>query len=471
MDRVKSILSCGSFGAVIVMRNNSPNKTYKNKYSIYSIMEIVSKMDNLSYNGIETGERESVGIDVANVAEESMENMLYEQTGENIANCSLEEFQKKYMCGNSPVVSRMNTPYGSRNGSRNGSRHGSDSEDNEESVRRMITLRKPATENMSLVLIENGTSNDVVSRPKYEKLTITDVEKSLSKYYDSGDNSSHELDLLTTWLTGLISLLKYSKNLNTVKMWMYMIFSASISTSIAFIVPFTYHDQFWNLVYICGSSALNVIIAIVVLWSKFEYDARTFEIVVSQYKHAYNILEPSLIDEHGREMSMETIRHNMELQITGINTHFPFIIPYEVSCMYPLLSHTNIFDVIKKIELYRKNLMVKFRDIKNEIRLIIYKWTLSGVVDYIVSSEEIKLTSKQLKEKKRFLYLLRAKEETKNELLGMRNIYSQLANLFVDEIKYANTHKFMYTLSTLVYKKPTTEITNQVLKDYLRLIQ
>jgi hypothetical protein len=402
---------------------------------------------------------------------------LDNQNGEHIANCSLEEFQKRYMCGNSPVVSRMNTPYGSRHGSRNGSRNGSrrgshngsDSEDNEESIRRMITLHQPATENMSLVLAERPSNEASSYPPKYEKLTIADVEKSLSKYYDVGDNSSHELDLLTTWLVGLISLLKYSKNLKTVKLWVSLLFSASISTSIAFIVPFTYHDQFWNLVYICGSSALNVIIVVMVLWSKLEYEARTFEIVSSQYQLIRNILDPVMMDENGRNMEM--IRHDMEIQITGINTHFPYVIPYEVSNMYPLLSHTNIFDLIKKIELYRKNLIVKFRDIKNEIRYIIYKWSVSGIMDYVVSSEETKLTNRQLKEKKRFLYLLQAKEETKNELLGMRNTYSQLANLFVDEMKYANSHKFLYTLSTLVCKKTTPEITNPVLKDYLRLIQ
>lgn len=405
------------------------------------------------------------------------------QNGEHIANCSLEEFQEKYMCENSPMISYANTPYGSRrgsrNGSRNGSRHGSrnnsDSEDNEDSIRRIISLTQSASKNDTLTTLakkDNTELNQLIphsSRPKYEKLTIADVEKSLSKYYGVGDNSSHELDLLDTWLVGIISLLNYSKNLKIVKLWIAMLFSASISSSIAFIVPFTYHDQFWNLVYICGSSALNVIITIILLWSRFDYHVRTFETVISQYQLVRNILDPAVVGEN--ERNMVAVRGEMELQINSINTQFAFVIPSEVSNMYPLLSHTNIFDVIKKIELYRKNLIIKFRDIKNEIRYIIYKWSMNGNLDYIVSCEESKLTNKELKEKKRFLFLLKAKEETKNELLQMRNVNSQLNNLFVEEIKYAGSHKFLYTLSTFVYKKPTPDITIPVLKDYLRLIQ
>lgn len=436
-----------------------------------------SKLPNT--NTAEWGIQESHTIHVNEVVASEMPDCY---TGEYVANCSLEEFQQKYMCGNSPVMSYINTPNGSRLASRAGSRNNSDSEDNEESIKRIMSLAKSKSKSDYVPLLSLPTPpqqkdapsiDDAISysvgRPKFEKLTYADVEKSLSKYYNVGDNSSGELDLLTTWISGLIAILKYSQNLNLAKLWAIMLFSASISTSISFIVPFTHHDQFWNLVYICGSSALNAIMAIIILWSKFDYHAKSFETVVTQYDYVRTMLDPATIGANDQNMMI--VRGEMELQVTSIQSRFPHMIPAEVANMYPLLSHTNIFVVIKKIELYRKNLIIKLKDIKNEIRYIIYKWSLHGMVENIASGDDAKLTNKQLKERRRFMYLLQAKEETKDELKQMRNTYSQLNDLFIEEMKYANSHKIFYTLSSFIYKKPSTETTNPVLKDYLRLIQ
>jgi len=390
-------------------------------------------------------------------------------TGEYVANCSLEEFQQKYMCGNSPIISYANSPNGSRIGSRIGSRVGSrnnsDSEDNEEPIRRIMSIPQNRADTHS---VDDAMSCNA-ARPKFEKLTYADVEKSLSKYYNVGDNSSGELNLLTTWICGLITILKYSQNLALVKLWTIMLFSASISTSIAFIVPFTHHDQFWNLVYICGSSALNAIIAIVILWSKFGYNIKNYEIVGMQYELVSTMLDPATVGPN--DQNMLAVRGEMEIQVGNIQAHFPYSIPSEVANMYPLLSQTNIFVFIKKVELYRKNLVNKLKDIKNEIRYIVYKWTVRGTVEHIASGDETHLTNKQMKERRRYMYLLQAKEDTKEELKQMRNTYSELNNSFMVEMKYAASHKIFYTLASFIYKKPVIETKNPVLKDYLRLIQ
>lgn len=400
---------------------------------------------------------------------------------EHYANCSIEEFQQKYMLQNSPIMSRANSPHGSHRGSRNNSCNNSDSEDLNTPVGKMLTTHPKYVYDHNYEIVTEIHEDAMVphlhekhhhhhhERNKYEKLTLADVEKSLSKYYVVGDNYSDELDLLITWLTGNISMLEYSGKLKLVKLWLMVIFSASISASIAFIVPFTHHDQFWNLVYICGSSALNVIVVIVLLWSRYGYHIKSFETAVSQYQLVRNMLDPSVIGENGKNMAQ--IRDKMETQIGNIHSQFSYVVPSEVSNMYPVLSYTNIFDLIKKIVLYRKNLVIKLRDIKNEIRYIIYKWSMNGSTNFVVSADESKLTNRELKEKKRYLFLLAAKEDTRKEILLMRNTYMQFNNLLIEEIKYAKSHKLFYTLSTFVYKKPTPEVTVPVLKDYLRLIQ
>jgi hypothetical protein len=134
------------------------------------------------------------------------------------------------------------------------------------------------------------------------------------------------------------------------------------------------------------------------------------------------------------------------------------LVPDEVKRIFPIIYHTNVFRFIKKMEVYRKNLIVRLKDIKNEIRYILYKW----------NTTEASETQKN-REKHRLLYLMDLKEKTKAELIEYKNTYNQIDELFMREIKHASeyTQSFMRR-----WRKPPHQFEklNPAIRDYIHLI-
>jgi hypothetical protein len=97
-------------------------------------------------------------------------------------------------------------------------------------------------------------------------------------------------------------------------------------------------------------------------------------------------------------------------------------IPWECQYLFPILSNINLFTFIKRIEIYKKNLIMKFKDIKNEIRYIQYKWG----------------DSMSQREKSRFHFLCSIKEKIKTEILHYKKAYSEMENFITKEIHISN---------------------------------
>jgi hypothetical protein len=146
------------------------------------------------------------------------------------------------------------------------------------------------------------------------------------------------------------------------------------------------------------------------------------------------------------------------------------LIPEQAVKLFPLIYRTNIMQFIKKTELYRKNLIIRFRDIKNEIHYILYKWNLDGDELDNIDTTYTSKTPQQEREKNRILYLMTLKEKTKRDLMQCKYIYKQIDELFKKEIRYAETHQSCFGCSSVF--KPDYELSklNPVVSDYLRLI-
>jgi hypothetical protein len=133
------------------------------------------------------------------------------------------------------------------------------------------------------------------------------------------------------------------------------------------------------------------------------------------------------------------------------------IVPEEIKHVFPIIYHTNIFRVIHKMELYRKNLISKFKDVKNEMRYIMHKWT----------TEESADSMQRIKEKRRLLYLMELKEQTKDELIEYKNTYNQIDELFLREMKYSESRPF-FTIWKMPPKHDINTL-NPAIRDYLHL--
>jgi hypothetical protein len=124
-----------------------------------------------------------------------------------------------------------------------------------------------------------------------------------------------------------------------------------------------------------------------------------------------------------------------EKKMGEIKSSSNILLPEEMKHLFPVICHINIFTFIKKIETYKKNLIINFRDVKNEIRYIQYN------LDNCPPERDM------TREKKRLVLLYDVKEKIKNELIEYKNAYGYLDDIFTREIKNAEKKRFFWFTS------------------------
>jgi hypothetical protein len=145
-------------------------------------------------------------------------------------------------------------------------------------------------------------------------------------------------------------------------------------------------------------------------------------------------------------------------------------IPTEITALFPIICHINIFSFINKMEMHKIELIHKFRSIKTEIRYILRK---------LYNHEANPLLSTVYFDKTRYtnrinrLYTI--KHEIKLELNNYRYVYEHLDILFTREIKIAERKMNKWGVFYLCFWRiATTEINlyelNPVLDKYIQSI-
>ena len=155
-------------------------------------------------------------------------------------------------------------------------------------------------------------------------------------------------------------------------------------------------------------------------------------------------------------MALSKIKE-FETHMNDIKDSTPVLIPAYVRQMYPAISYINIFLFIKKMEIYKKNLIIKFKDIKNEINYILYKWAIHPLDETTHTTEKLRLD-----------YLYKAKDKIKDELIQYKYAYNYIDDIFTLEIKQAESNKLLWFLYRPV--KPTFEKCNPVIDKYLKFL-
>lgn len=300
---------------------------------------------------------------------------------------------------------------------------------------------------------------------KYKKFTYEDIEKSLSQYYDKNEKNFTETDLLITYLTGMRSIYAISKTITQLKSYSVSMSTISITICLAVIAPII-KEMFWGAYLISAGNAFATILIFLSRYLKFDSNSAQYAFMAKQF----NKLEIRVEHENSLENPSSQKMRDIETTMMEMNEYIQELIPEEAVQLFPLIYRTNIMKFIKKTELYRKNLIIRFRDIKNEIHYILYKWNSVGEdIDKIDTKFQAK-NPQQEREKNRILYLMNLKEKTKKELMQFKNIYIQINDLFKKEIRYAETHQSCFGCSGVF--KPDYEVDklHPIVHDYLKLV-
>jgi len=405
---------------------------------------------------------DSNNIELGQIQEE---NNLIDYTNThftNIANNDLHKIRNELNYTNDFCLNYIQTNFTrcdspvtiSYHGSRNGSTSNSDIEDDtppsNPSLSKQISLEDISQ--FKDLFQQNTSHKSKTNKPtqkrysKFKQLAFHDVEKTLDKYYDMElDNKfSSELDILTTFMKGQKNLYIQSNYLSQWRFNCLMIPSLLITASITILSPAFPCDSIHSWLI----SGLNAVIALLIsIMNYFKLESSTQ--LYLQLANHYDKLETSLEMANSKLLLMDTDTEKRSLvlneiqiieqkikEMKEVNNIF---IPAEIKNIFPIICHVNIFSFIKKLENHRHILILKFEDIKNEIRFILHKWNkdenefIQTIPHHILQQKN----TEKLREQKRLTYLYEVKEKLKAELNEYRSAYSNMDDIFTHEIKHA----------------------------------
>jgi hypothetical protein len=278
------------------------------------------------------------------------------------------------------------------------------------------------------------SSNEELPKKQNRKLSFRDVEKNLDQYYDSDTHNkySSEIDILTTYVKGQKNLYIHSKYYTQWRLNCLMVPALVFSAAITIIAPFI-ECRIWSGGVISALNALVALLLSLINYLKLESSVEMYLQMANHYDKLETSLEMAnskLIflerTEEKRQLVLHKIK-DVEKKITDMKESNSLLIPEEIKQLFPIICHINIFLFIKKMEVYKKGLLLTFCDIKNEIRNI-----------NIDTGDAVT----QEKKKTRLLYLYEMKTKIKKDIIEYRTAYSDIDDIFSSEISLAESRKY-----------------------------
>jgi len=292
---------------------------------------------------------------------------------------------------------------------------------------------------------DNDSGDENNNNARYNQLAFYDIEKTLDRYYDDSEMNkySNEIDILTTYMKGQKNIYTHAKYLTQNKLDYLKFPSLFFAALITIIAPFISCSPGGAIFISIANGIIGLCISIM-NYLRFESPVAMYLQMANHYDKLETSLELTnsklLFMENDNDKKMLVLNkiRDIEKRMNEIKETNQYLIPEEIKFIFPVICNINIFSFIKKIERYKKNLILKFKDIKNEIRYILHKWKQQNIhIDNIQETDNLN----NVKEKNRFLFLYEMKDKLKTEILEFRNTYNLIDDIFTKEIHTAETKK------------------------------
>jgi hypothetical protein len=307
----------------------------------------------------------------------------------------------------------------------------------------------------------NSSHNSI--KNTYQKLTFEEVEHSLQKHYKQNHLFS-EMDIIITYIKGQKHIYTQSFYITRQKVHL-LVFPCLFITSAIMVVAPIIQQYPWSGYLLTGLNAiLTLFISILNFWN--------LQHTLIQYNTCathFDRLETSLImtrnqlylieDDNVQRLNMIDKIRETENRMMEIKNAVSILIPTEIKVQTPIICNFDIFAFIHKLEQNYKTMIIHYKDVKNEIRYIMFKWKKDDNMEEHVDGDSIiehkdtyyrsNLHQKKESERERLMYLLKEKETIKQQLLDHHIKYSKIEDEFTKEIHISeqNQHNFWFLIS------------------------
>ena len=279
----------------------------------------------------------------------------------------------------------------------------------------------------------------------FRKLKFRDIEKSVARYYEVSQDTpySNELDILITFIKGQTQLYLEAKSITQYQLHCLMFPTLLISALLTITSPYLSCNK-WNLEITSGMNAIVTFLLSMIHYLKLESTMESYSQMANHLDTIYSSLEmtSSKITFMKDQKQINTLIvekfNEIEEKIKEQRLHHSILLPEHIKFLFPIISHVNVFQVIKRYKHHRRNLIEKMRNVKNEKQYILYQWD---------KREQLQISPSTLqkhqyrREQMRLQELESMKNSLKNEIIEYQNMYSILDDLFSREIKDSEIKK------------------------------
>lgn len=279
--------------------------------------------------------------------------------------------------------------------------------------------------NSPISMSANNSDSETDNSRGMRRLTFREVRDSIHKYFDASHKYTTEFDLLTTYLKYQKQLYTQSASVSGYKMRILLSPAIIGGISITVFSPLLMHYSSSGAV-ISGVNSFVLGLFFIVYYFGFFPAIAFYMQIAKQFEKLENISE-SLANQYGfldksEDKTEYVIMHlrSIEKKYMDLKEIMVMDIPVELRRMYPIGYNIQVFSFVKRIETNKKSLIVRLKDVKNEIRYIERKTEEDGLGD---------------KYKTRMEFLYETKEMLKMQIMHYYNAYGSMEDILVKEYR------------------------------------